>query len=356
MPLPFLEQADGKDVSDLDVLQVAGRAKFVTRGRLEQPGRRYSLTWRDIGWPWGDDVGAQLVGEDMGRMWRAAAFAGVPFALHRPWGDRIVGTPGPVDAHRMRDGLYWEWSADFFETDPDRSAVAPYNVARGMLLNGSSQFASFASNAALNPGASDFTVAIVGRMVGTASRYHLTKGNVGAAQAYGLLNTATLNQPQFFVNGSVGNATATGPANAAWFDGDPHVFLGMKSGSAVLLDVDGVQVATGGNPGTVTNAVALAVGANNGGASGFTADEPIMWAYWGRAMSAAERQQIAGAMLGLPGYRLPGGASLFADLRRADGWAAGTTAIVDLSRTLANGSGNGTDTGLAWDLADVDIW
>jgi hypothetical protein len=359
-PLPMLTSVEGSDDNSLKAFRVAGRDNFITRGRVEKPGRTYKLTFAIDHWPYGA-VGASdsFTGEDLLRMWRAAAMSGVPFAFHRPSGDRIIGTLGALDAHRLNDGLWVGATGTLIETSSDSAGIAPFNYGgRALLFNGGTTFASHPSNALLNPGSNPFTLFWYGYPVATASgATHMSKGNLGTADGYGFRNSA-LNTMQFFVDGASGAGGPTvalpGPVD------EPHVFVGVHTGTGQALDVDGVQVSTSAvSPGAITNAVALALSANNGGGSGLVQSTVHAWGYYPRALTADERRSLAYALQGYAGYRIPGGASLFVDARNTASlplYASGTNPIYDLSGNNLHGTTNGSVNAPGWDLSQIDLW
>ena len=325
-----------------------GRNLTVTRTPKELPSRKLSAT------SWG----FQPVSTDQVRNLRAAEASGRAVCLNRPLGDRIIGTltvPSWEDVRVARTNAAFT----IVETGPD---VAEYNLPAGVTLNGSSQYLTTASNSALNPGTSAFSIVMAAVFPSTTAKIHYSKGNLGTSDGYGFRNSAT-STFQFFVDGAT---TSGGPADDAWpYDGLLHVAVGVHTGTAQRLYRDGNLTpvkATAVTTGTITNSVATVAGANNGGASGFSALAPLTaYAYYPRALTDVEAQAAAYWLLGpYPGYRMPKGASQFIDLRDGRSFGLGTGASVT---QVADISGNGlaasktatpSSIGYPWALAALD--
>lgn len=357
-PLPRVSSFEGADRDTLTAYPVAGRDLQVTRARLELPGREYRVGWDDFGGP---TIG-NMVGEDMLRLWRAAAASGRKVCVHRPLGDRVIGAISPaVSARDAAQMLYLAAQARVVETSRDLSAVAGYNLPAGLVLNGSSQYVTTPDNVALDPASSAFTVFCAAAFAGAgSSKYALSKGNgAGAADGYFIRSTGVANELQFRVDGASA-AVNVAETNAAWFDGNVHVAVGTTSGTAQALYRDGAAtpVGTGSTThGAVANAVALVAGADNAGGSAFMACAPLVaWGVYMRQLTAAEAQALAYYLLGYPGWRPPPGPAVFYDLRDARTWNGIGTAITDLagSGLAATVAASPATRGVPWPLETLD--
>lgn len=352
-PLARVKAFDAQDRDTLTAYPVAGRDLQVTRARLELPGREYRVGWDDFGGP----TLGNLVGEDTLRLWRGAAASGRKVCVHRPLGDRCIGAVSPITGASDRESmLYLDVQGRLIETARDTSDVSGHNLPAGLVLNGSSQYATTPTNTLLNPSGSAFTVFCAAVFPTASGKYHVTKGNIGVASAYGLLNSGASTM-QFFVNGSGGNATATA-ADATTYDGSLHAIVGTSTGAAQTLYRDGTQIATGASAhGTVTNAIALVAGANNGGAASWSALAPLhAWGVYLRALTPAEAKALSYYLLGYPGWRAPAGPVVFFDLRDDRTWLGTGTALADLSGNglTATATAAPPTRGIPWPLSDVD--
>lgn len=308
---------------------VAGRDLGVSFTDLELPPRTFSLeaTFYD------------RIGEDVLRPWRAAASSGLPMCLLTPRGDRSIGgldnpsdTPhGPMGVLTTK-GTHYETSGRG-NVGPQ---VADYNLPAGVVLNGSSQYISVPDNALINPGAGAFSIVVIGAFANAgSSRYALSKGTIaGAANGYALRTNGVANQLEYFVRGAGGNGAVTA-TSAAMFDGTVHAAIVTDSGTAqaLYLDDSTTPAATGAIArGAVTNAIAMAIGADNAGASSFMALAPgVLVAYYGRVLTPTEAQNAARAGFGYAGYRLPANPALLLDLRDTRTWPGYGTALTDIS-------------------------
>lgn len=347
-PVPRLKSVQVQDVDTLTRYAIAGRDLGTTRQRAELPARSYRLSWDEFGdgvvWDSSSVQPKPFAAEDQVRYRRAAAASGVPVALHRPLGDRVIGPLSAITSLTDRDSmLFLDGQTRLEETSRDLSGVGDYNLPPGLILNGSSQYVTTPDNSLLDPGSAAFTVFCAAAFAGAgSSKYALSKGNGGGAgDGYYLRTNGTANTLQFTVDGATA-AVNMQDANAAWFDGNVHVAVGTTSGTAQALYRDGavIPVATGaGTHGAVANAIALVAGADNGGGSAFMACAPLVaWGLYLRQLSAAEAQALAYYLLGYPGFRAPAGAAIFYDLRDVRCWNGVTTSAKDLTGSTLAGT------------------
>lgn len=349
-PLEQVSQARVTDDDNVSVFRPAGRDFAVTRTRLELPARRYQLAWDNF----------TPTDEDPLRYPRAVAVSGLQVALLLPLGERILGTLTEIGGEHHGGDLTLGAAGKFIET-ARTSAVADHNQPAGLVLNGSSQYVTHADNTLLDPSSSAFSIVVAAAFANSAgSRYALAKGNLsGGADGYGLRSTGSANELQFYIDGASSSGGPT-DTSATWYDGNVHVAVGTSSGSAQALYRDGATtpVATASvTHGSVSNAVALTAGANNGGASGFMACEPLVaYAVYLRELTATEARNAAYYLLGYPGYRMPAGAVLFVDLRDTRCWNGYTTSLADLAGNTLTGTVTASPAtrGIPWDLSDLD--
>lgn len=331
-----------------DPTSLAGRDMLVTRTRLELPARNQSIEF---------DLFSQD-GEDFLRYWRAAAWSGRRMCLHLPLGDRVLGTLDTPSLRENSDSVFLAAEGSMFETGRT-SAVANHNLPCGVMLDGSADYLSVASNAALNPGSSGFSYIVAGAFDGSAgNEYFFSKGNIGGGQGYGFASTSGANQVQYLIVGS--STLAQGVhSSSTWYNGQPHVAVVTSTGSAQALYLDGAvtSAVTSITHGSVTNSVAMAFGGNNGGASSLSAFSPGQsFAYYNRVLTADEAKAASYYLLGYPGYRMPYGPQVFIDLRDDRCWNGLGATAVDLS-------GNGRNAtivsappvrGNPWSLKDLE--
>lgn len=308
-----------------------GRDRALTRTRLELPYRTFAFGWTDVDW----------IGQDPVRVYRAAQTAGATMCAHLLSWDRCIGTLYPLDQFDYNLLGDISYGAKLVETSgEDAYVVADYNLPAGAVLDGSSEYATIADDATLDPASSAFTIVVCAVFAGAgSSKYAVSKGNIGTADGWALRTTGAANTLDFFVDGATTSGSCT-DTSATWFDGYSHVAVASSSGTAQNLYRDGATtpVGTGATThGAVANAVAVAIGANNAGASGFMALAPFhAFAYYGRELTAAEAQAASYYLLGYPGYRMPPGAACFIDLRDSRTWNG-------IESTWADLSGNGLD-------------
>lgn len=334
-------QIESSMMDDAEVYRPAGRDGAVVTRRAEAPPRQWALSWREMG----------AKGDAVGNAVRTAAVSGRQLTVLTPRGDRIDGVIGTPKTSQQIDPAV-DSDATFVETLP---SVGGYNLPAGVVLDGAADHLKVTDAADLDPGTSEFTVLVCGAFADSGTA--LSKGNLGTADGYGLRRN-TAGTLQFFVDGTSSGGPAY--ASADWFDGTVRVAAGTTTGTAQTLYMDGAEVATAAvNHGTISNAVDLAVGANNGGASGFMAIAPLhAFALWLRALTAAEHQDAADYLLGVPGARMPAGAVLLVDLRDERCWDGIASVPTDLSgygHTVTAVSSPPTR-GVPWPLGELDRW
>ena len=362
-PLVRTSPARGKHPARRSDSEVVGRGLSTARVRVELPSREYDVNVRYY----------DPVGEDQLRYLRAAASVGEQVVLHLPLGDRICGVLDAPSSFDHTGDLFLETEFNIIETGrPPFVPLVPaeINVPCGVVLDGTADYVSVADANTLDPDSSAFTVIVCCVPAGVgSSKWMLTKGNVGSAAGYGIGTTGSANQVKFVVQGASATATLTATdtnlSNAAWL-ADPrgHVFAGTSTGTAQKLYVDGTDTAASGSAthGAVTNAVALVLGALNGGGSGFMAANPmIAAAYYPRALSDSEVLAASYYLRGIPGYRMPAasgtgvddGPALLLDLRDQRCWNGTGTIVKDLSGKRNHGTlvSSPPTRGLVWDLA-----
>lgn len=326
--------------------RIAGRDQVTTRTRLELPGRNQSI----------DADFFSVDGEDPLRYWRAAAASGERFCLHLPLGDRILGTFDELEGDENTDSLYLAVRGKLIETSR-KSAVTDYNLPCGVVLNGSTQYVSAPDADGLDPASSAFSV-VACAVWGDAgsSQYGLTKGNVGSAAGYGFHSNGTANTLAATITGASTSAVLT-EASATWFDGLPHAAVVTSSGTAQVLYRDGTSVDSDSvTHGAVSNAVALVMGGNNGGATDGMSMVGHSFAVYMRALTATEAKAASYYLLGYPGYRMPYGAAVFVDLRDDRCWNGTGTVVRDLSGNRNHGTltASPSTRGYPWTLSDLE--
>lgn len=343
----FVEELSGDMLDSFKVYpEILGRGYAMVRSRSGVAARQYRVRFNTL----------PAQGEERVRPLRAAVFSGRQVALLVPTGDRVLGALGAMKTS-IGAGETVQGDLTFVETAA-RSAVAGYNLPAGLVLNGTSQYVTVPDAVSLNPAGGPFTVVVAGAFGGSgASRAALAKGNLGVADGYGVRSTAVANELQFFVDGA-GAAGGPSEVSPVWFDGSVHVAAGTSDGSTQRLYRDGVEVGVAAVAhGAVTNAVALTVGANNGGASGFMATAPVRaWAYYPRVLTSTEITNVSRYLLGYPGWPMPSDAALFADLRDDRTWDGTGTTLVDLSGTghVPSLVAAPPTRGVPWPLADIE--
>lgn len=306
--------------------QPAGRHHATTRTRFELPYRSAQLEFVDL----------SRVGLDPARTWRAAQALGQTMTLHSTRGERIIGTLQTLSPSFDSIGNL-TFKTGIIETNGETQgyAAGDYNQPAGLVLNGSSQYASTPDAASINPGTNPFTIVQMAVFPNPAAVVvYLSKGRSGVNQGYLFMHDNTVNVNNFRVQLRGGSANGTIDHNdVGWFDGNPHVAVLTSDGTNQVLYRDGAQVATGNIVhGTISNALGLVAGANNGGADLFSALAPVhAWAYYPRKLTPAEAQAVSYDLLGYPNSRAPYGASVFIELRDARCWNGIASTLVDLS-------------------------
>lgn len=348
-PIWELEGLDTSIDNRTEEKYFAGRDFMSTRTPIEMPSRMSNLSWRT----------EFQYGEAGAILQREAARKNRRMAFLTPRGDRIIGTMKNVNTRQTGDTLI-DVSASLTEVSAE-SEVADFNLPAGIVLNGTSQYIQVTSNALLNPGSGDFTIFVCGVFANSAAtRYALSKGNLGTADGYGIRTSAVANQLQFFMDGASASGSLT-ITNSAWFDGLPHVAIGVHTGFGDIFyrDDNAENVVGAVNPGAITNAVNLLAGANNGGAAAnFMALNPIhAFGYYGRALTATEAEALGAYCLGYAGATAPAGAALFVDLRDDRTWQGIGATLKDLSGNNLSGTSVATPAtrGIPWELETLEV-
>lgn len=322
--------------------EYAGRDGYVSIVPAERPGR--SLGSR------ADFFGE--VGPDELRYLRRAAQAGLQFVMLRPLGDRIVGTPwvsGFDDVMDARQSV----NIGMIESK-GAEAVAEYNLPALSALNGSSQYLTSPDGNHLDFGTGDFSVIIAGIFPATSGAVHIAKGNGGAGTSWALRNTSGT-QVSFSINGT--NVITV--SSSVLTDGAVHVLEARATQGAQELLLDGVQIGVGtASYTTVSNATALVAGANNAGASGFSALGLQSYAAYPVKNSDARSLAAAHYLLGYPSSgRMPAGAVVFVDHRDDRCWNGIAATRSDLSEwgNTVTAVASPATRGIPWPLGRYEI-
>jgi hypothetical protein len=311
--------------------QVAGRDFSIVRVSGQAVGRRYKLGWQfqDRGIGFSDEY-PELRGP------RAAAGGGRQIAVMRIRGDRNFGVLSEPATTPTAVGV--TATADLYVTGNESLQVG-FDSPAGLVPDGSSQFLTTPSTGLLNPAGRPFTVFMAAIFPSTAAKSHLSKGNItGGGAGYGFRNSA--GGTMRFTASDGGNLVT--PSYANWpFDGFLHVAVGTYDGTNLAkLYCDGVEVARDNAlpPGAITNAVALVAGADNGGASQFSALAPVQsWGVYMGLLTPSQVLSLSKYLLSHSMVRVPPGPSAFYDVRDQRCWdGQDLTKIRDLS-------GNGLD-------------
>lgn len=341
------DNADDKNIVFQD--HAAGRNLAITRTRYELPARTATFGWKHAG----------KIGQDPLRYYRTAQALGQTMCLRLDTGDRYIGTLGEISKATYQAPGYIDAQATLIETNNETTGyvLGDYNRAAGLVFDGSSQAVTVADASTLNPGSNPFTLLIAGAFANAgSSRYALSKGNIAAAaNGYAIRTNGSANQLELFVRGGSGNGACTS-TSATWFDGDVHCAIATHSGTAQALYQDDTPTAVATSAvtsGSITNAVALAVGGDAAAASSYMALAPVrVVGYWPRVLTAAEILAASRTSLGYPGYRYPYGASLLLDWRDTRCWTGTQSSYVDLSGNNNTGTGVASPVtrGIPWNL------
>lgn len=162
------------------------------------------------------------------------------------------------------------------------------------------EFATFASPSALTTSngayTGDFTLLSLSAPPAVANRDALvSNASNGGDQCYLFANTSSSYSPESGTL-SFGGFPMGWVTSAGRIDGKPHVFVGIRQGSAGYLDRDGVEIATAtvGAGAIGSSAAKLAVGGIYGYTGYTNPDTPHhLTIAWNRALSKAERIMIA---------------------------------------------------------------
>lgn len=331
----------------------AGRDEQAVQGPVELAGREWDIQLDDF----------STFGEDVYRRLLQAAALVEPLAFVGPMGQLIVGVPEALsDSQYQPANVNMPTKVSITETNRKDAPVADFNMACGLMLNGSTQYVTHADNALLDPLSADFTVFWYGVPGNSgASRMALAKiDNVGG-RGYIIGSTAVANQFRFRAVGATSGAEAV-ETNATWFDGFAHLAIGTltQTATGLLLYRDDVTTAVAtasGVVGSVDNAVALTMGANNAGASNLMACAPgIAYGLYPRVLGEPERVALYRYLANYAGYRAPSGARLFVDLRDTRAWPGYGAQARDLSGNGLHGTITGTPgtRGVPWKLDDAE--
>ena len=324
-----LRTEDSRSATPADEIQVdrpLGRNDAVALVPAGVPLTRYRFRWRNLG----------HLSEYRTRQAWAAALGGRQMALLDCRGDRALGviTP-PTVSHGSTPML--EADASLVVTGRD-SEPANYNRPAGLVLDGSADTITHDDHADLDPGTDPFSIFMAAWFGSDGlSDYHFAKGDM-ATNGWSLRSTGAAGTLQMFLRGAGGNG---GPSYSGdWYDGDLHVAVGTSDAAAQALYEDGALRATASVAhGSISNAVDVSVGSQNGGASDFAVESPVMaWGYYPAVLTADEVTRLTAYLLGYfdRAPTAPPGASLFVDLRDERCWDGIADSVVDLSGTATS--------------------
>ena len=316
------------NVQDYDL---HGRDGGFTRTRKGVPPREIALTFEQVGFPAGDVFDVH----------RAASVSGRQLALLETRGDAHYGVLEYPNVTRGNTPKI-SGTASFVTVGPIPFA-ADYNRPAAIVLNGTTQYAATASATSQNPLAQPFAVMVCGVFANHATDVYLSDGTVAASGvgSFGFY-CPSLGQMRFRVHGAGGAVDVTS-TSAVWFDGKPHVAIAIFDGTNLSLYLDGVLAAgptLATSVGSISNNVAFTAGADNGGASGFTASALQAWGLWGQAawpsgvsvaLTSTDAMNISRYLLGYWGYRMPGGAALLYNCADSRCWNGIDTNLKDLA-------------------------
>lgn len=342
-PLEILQGISIDEPVRRTIHQTADSDFYSVRSEIRKPGRTFNATFQpftETGW-------------DQLRYLEAMQESGNNVALHTRLGDRIIGPlaltgSGSGRVRRLPTGI------NVVETTRACTSVADYNSPAGLAFDGSNDYITHGD--ITDPSSLPFTFLMAARFPGSTV-VPMSKGNVGApGDGYMLITSASA------MSATIDGATAqvsVSETSGVWFDGDVHVACVTTSGTVQKLYRDGTRVGSQGATahGSVNNNVALVAGAYNGGASLFSALNPLRaYALFYRELTAAEVLAASRYLLGYPGYRMPAGAVLFVDLRDDRCWNGISTNVVDLSGNGLAGTitGGPPTRGIPWPLSTLD--
>lgn len=344
-PLRVLTSRSVEADDNRTVYEVAGRDHAVVRTFDRIPTSRLRLGWSRLG----------HLSDEIGRRARTASLSGRQGALLDVQGQRSFGVLGP-----LRFGLGTDRAdvqTDLVVTGTD-SVATDYNLAAEVAFDGVNDYSITADNNLLDPLAQTFTYFMCARFTDVAGAYYLSKGNGTAANGFYLLRSAASSM-QAFVRGATAGGSAT-EVNAAWFDGYPHVACVTYDGATLRLYRDGTPANSAALvAGSISNALGLVAGANNGGASGFTTSATRAWGlHVGKVYSADEAKAASWYLLDRVGYAIPPGATCLFDLADDRCWDGVGTTLVDLagSNLVSALTGAPATRGRPWPLRDLDRW
>lgn len=329
---------------DVSVQRPLGRDHATALVPAGIPENRYRLRWATLG----------HVSEEQTRQAWAAALGGRQMTLLDCRGDRAAGVVLPPAISRGPEATL-EAETDLIVTGSN-PPIAGFNLPAGLVLDGSADYVGHAHDADLNP-SGEFTIFEIAAFENASTVTFLSKINAGTTDGYGFWRSAN-NALQFIVVGASATATAT-ETSPDWYDGAPHVAVGVSTGSAQTLYRDGVAVATGSaTHGAVANTDAFVAGAGSNASGQFSALDPLVaYGYYPRALTAAEVEQLTHYLLGYFARTAtaPAGALLFVDLRDLRSWDGIDDTVVDLSGQNHNGTvvSSPATRGIPWPLAQL---
>ncbi len=343
----------GASTSNILNFDVMGRDGGFTRTRRGTPPRTITLSLEQIG----------FLAADQFDVHRAASISARQLCLLEWRGDRYYGTLEFPNITRPQIRKIQATMA--FHVTAPIPAVADYNRHARVVLNGSSQYATTPTAPAMNPSTAPWAMVVAGIFSNRQNDVLLSRGTVAAngAGAVGFYCNAA-GQLRARVHGVGGSLDLT--STASWYDTDdghnpvPHVAVLTFDGTNYTLYRDGVLdvgPVSGTAVGSITSTAPFVAGADNGGASGFTAAAIQAWGLWiGSTLSSDDALALSRYLLGYWGYRMPGGATAFYNAADARSWNGVDTTLKDLAGLQQNASlvAAPTTRGIPFMLADLD--
>lgn len=346
----FVFQGVSGDSGDAGVVSydVAGRDGAVTRTRLGTPLRTLSIGFARAG---------QCVPSEIFDLARCAAVSGRQFQLLDPTGDTHAGSLAFPDMGRS--AMHIDGTAAFAVTSPD-PAPADFNRHTHLVGDGTTGYVTTPN--AYSPQSTPWAMMMCAKFVDHANDVYMSDGSVvaGALGCFGFYRSAA-GTFAAKIRGASATLTLTS-ADAAWFDGDDHVaFLVYNGTTYTLYRVDlsgtvGVMASSSTVVGQVTNSAALVAGADNAGASGWTATPIQAWGLWLNQTLTVDQVTTTGRyLLGMAGYRMTPGANVLYHAHDLRCWNGIATTMHDLAG-IAVGTVTGTvnTRGIPGTLADLD--
>lgn len=372
-PVEITSALDNSVDSGMVAVRYKGRPRWATVTPEDLPGRHVTAK-ADYFRP---------LGPDELRPIRAMSTSGQQAALLRPLGDRIVGSVNVVgfgDVRVKRQAAAFE----VWETELGYNEI---NTPAGIVFDGTNDYVRVPDTTyGLNPGTGDFSIIVVGQPTDTAGAYVLSKGNVATGTGIAIRRAAA-QKLEAVVRGPSATVTVAFEDLGAltygdWFDWDDHAIglVGSRAGGILTLtlyrDGEAVAQATGTDPGNVTNAADVLIGANDSatpagfmkmgvgpaGSSLFGPHAPGSFHAFGYYAEALTADAMAAASYYLrtwAGYRMPAGrCSALFDTRDLRCWDGTTTSLKDLSplqrSTPATVVGGAVTRGIPWPLERLE--